>query len=331
MKRKIKADLSRQLSHIIGRFSLIAMLGIGAFGMTACGGLGSNKTNDEISSNELISKEETDSKENPAENEETTLSDKVASGDETIEAQDIVSPDMVPVSADKIKNGEYSINVDSSSSMFKITECKLKVEEDTMTATLTMSGTAYTKLYLGTGSQAVAADESSYVSYEENENGEYTFTIPVEALDKGIDCSAYSKNKEKWYDRILVFRADSLPIDALEESGILTATELNLADGTYTVNVKLSGGSGKASVESPATIKVESGKVTATIIFSSSNYDYMLVNGEMYETVNTEGNSTFEIPIAGFDVNLPVVADTTAMSQPYEIDYTLHFDSKTIK
>ncbi|MGM9608208.1 MAG: hypothetical protein ACI3XJ_11960 [Oscillospiraceae bacterium] len=105
----------------------------------------------------------------------------------------------------------------------------------------------------------------------------------------------------------------------------------SLKDGTYTVAVTLSGGSGKAKVASPAALRVENGVVWATITWSSSNYDYMKVNGEKYLPLTMEGGSVFEIPVAGFDCDLPVVADTTAMSTPHEIEYTLHFDSATIQ
>ena len=84
-------------------------------------------------------------------------------------------------------------------------------------------------------------------------------------------------------------------------------------------------------MESPAAITVADGVCTATIIWSSENYDYMIVDAEKYLPVNTEGNSTFEIPVSGFDFNMPVSADTTAMSTPHEIEYTLHFDSGTIE
>ena len=104
-----------------------------------------------------------------------------------------------------------------------------------------------------------------------------------------------------------------------------------LADGTYTVEVTLAGGSGKAKVASPATLRVENGAVWATITWSSSNYDYMKVDGEKYLPLSLEGGSVFEIPVAGFDCDLPVVADTVAMSTPHEIEYTLHFDSASIQ
>lgn len=84
-------------------------------------------------------------------------------------------------------------------------------------------------------------------------------------------------------------------------------------------------------MESPATLRVENKNVTATIVWGSANYDYMKVDGEKYGLAATEGNSTFEIPVTGFDWRMPVIADTIAMSQPHEIEYTLTFDSATLK
>ena len=92
----------------------------------------------------------------------------------------------------------------------------------------------------------------------------------------------------------------------------------------------LQGGSGKAQVASPARLTVENGTVTAEIIWSSNKYDYMKVADVRYDPVTTEEHSVFEIPVNGFDYAMPVIADTTAMSTPHEIEYTLFFDSKTI-
>ena len=176
----------------------------------------------------------------------------------------------------------------------------------------------------------MTAEEADYIPFTEEADGTHSFTVPVKALDEGIDCAAFSKKKEKWYDRTLVFRADSLPADALADGVMTTAESLSLADGTYTADVTLSGGSGRASVESPAALTVSGGKVTAKIIWSSKNYDYMKVNDEKYDAVIENEHSTFEIPVAGFDWAMPVVADTTAMSEPHEIEYTLRFDSASI-
>jgi len=104
-----------------------------------------------------------------------------------------------------------------------------------------------------------------------------------------------------------------------------------VANGDYTVAVTLQGGTGKAKVESPAKLTVTDEGMVATLVWSSSSYDKMVVNGTQYAPVNKSGNSTFEVPVAALDQDLPVQAETTAMSEPHMIDYTLHFDSSTLK
>ena len=96
-------------------------------------------------------------------------------------------------------------------------------------------------------------------------------------------------------------------------------------DGTYQMEVELLGGSGRASVASPAKVEIKDGKAVATLEWSSPNYDYMVVDGEKYLPVNTEGNSVFQIPVEAFDQDIAVIADTVAMSTPHEIEYTLNF------
>lgn len=262
--------------------------------------------------------------------ESASADDQIATAAEMTTPEDVVEDWMQPINGNQIQDGVYDIKVDSSSSMFNILDCQLLVQDGNMTAVMTMSGTGYLYLYMGTGEEAVQASEDTYIPYKENAEGAHTYTVPVEALDKGIACAAFSKNKEKWYDRTLVFRADSLPTGAFAKGMISAPEDLDLADGTYEVEVTLTGGSGKASVASPAKITVSDEKIQATIIFSSANYDYVLVDGEKYLNEATEGNSTFTIPVSGFDWKMPVTADTTAMSTPHEIDYSLYFDSATI-
>lgn len=282
---------------------------------------------------ENITETASDSAEETSESstEETSSSDdKIASPDEMVTPEDIVDENMTPIYADSIKDGVYDITVDSSSSMFNITSCELTVADGKMSAVMTMSGKGYLYLFMGKGEEAINADESEYIPFVENDNEEHTFTVPVEALDMGINCTAFSKNKEKWYDRIILFRADSLPVDAFNDDVFVSADTLGLEDGKYTAEVSLAGGSGRASVTSPADITVTDGKITAVIEWSSPNYDYMIVNDEKFLPINTEGNSVFEIPVEVFDFNIPVKADTTAMSEPHEIEYTLSFSSETL-
>ena len=102
-------------------------------------------------------------------------------------------------------------------------------------------------------------------------------------------------------------------------------------DGEYAIDVSMTGGSGKATVVSPTVFLVKDGKAYAKLQWSSSNYDYMIVDGEKYLPTNEEGmNSVFEIPVLSMDEGMPVIADTTAMGAPHEIDYTLTFYSDSI-
>ena len=102
-------------------------------------------------------------------------------------------------------------------------------------------------------------------------------------------------------------------------------------DGNYTADVTLSGGTGRAAVLSPAALRCSNGQFTATIVWSSPNYDYMKVNGVRYDLVSAPGeNSAFEIPVAAFDQALAVIADTVAMSEPHEVEYALTFHSSTL-
>lgn len=259
-----------------------------------------------------------------------STNDAVASADEMAGIEDVVTEDMTPIDGSQVRDGVYDVTVDSSSSMFRIVACRLTVKDGSMTAQMTMGGTGYRYVYMGTGEQAAAADEAAYIPFVEDAAGAHTYTVPVDALDAGVPCAAFSKNKEKWYDRTLVFRADSLPVGAFADGVVTTPEELALADGTYQVDVALEGGSGRASVESPAQIMVKNGAVTATIVWSSSNYDYMKVADVRYDAVIENDRSVFTIPVTCFDWKMAVVADTVAMSQPHEIDYALRFDSASL-
>lgn len=97
-----------------------------------------------------------------------------------------------------------------------------------------------------------------------------------------------------------------------------------LADGLYTVQVTAAGGSGRAFLYSPAALNVENGSMTVTLVWSSSNYDYMIVDGVKYEPVTYEGGSTFQIPLKNLEER-KVIGDTVAMSTPHEVEYTLIF------
>ena len=121
------------------------------------------------------------------------------------------------VSADQIADGTYTVSVDSSSSMFKITDCQLTVENGKMTALITMSGDGYGKMFMGTADDAASAQESQMIQVGTNDAGEKTFALPIDALDSDVVCAAWSIKKETWYDRTLTFHAADLPAEALKK------------------------------------------------------------------------------------------------------------------
>ena len=255
----------------------------------------------------------------------------MAAPEDMVQAEEVLEDWMEPIPVSELQDGSYEIAVNCSSSMFKIASVTLMVEGGEAEAVLTMAGTGYLYVYPGTAQEAAEAKEEDYISFEEKEEGVHTFTIPVKELDAITPLAAYSKRKELWYDRNLAFVSTSLPASAFKEVKGTAISDLGLADGTYLVDATLSGGSGKASIESPATLTVKEGEAFLRVVFSSANYDYMVVEETHYDRVNTEGNSTFEIPVAAFDTQLPVVADTVAMSKPHEISYTIYLDGESLQ
>lgn len=217
------------------------------------------------------------------------------------------------LTAARLVNGTYPITVESDTSMYKIVECMLTVEDDSMSAVMTLSGQGYAKVYMGTAEAALTEDESAFSNF--TDNGErHSFVVPVEALDKELDSAAYSSKKSVWYDHVIVFKADSLPAEAF------AACE---------IDVTMTGGSGKTSIASPAQLTYNGGDM-ARIVFSSSNYIYMIVDGVEYQAISNEDGSVFEIPVQ-LDTDMTVIGCTVAMGDPKEIEYVLHFDSQSIR
>ena len=224
-----------------------------------------------------------------------------------------------------LPDGVYTADFETDSSMFHTSEAcngkgTLTVENGVMTFHVSLASKKIVNLYPGLAADAEANKTAwliptvDTVTYADGTTEEvYGYDIPVEALDTDFQLALLG-TKGKWYDHTVSVR------DAVEQAAAETP-----ADGSYTCEVTLEGGSGRATVESPAALTVADGKMTATIVWSSPNYDYMIVDSEKYLPTNTEGNSTFEIPVAALGTPLSVVADTVAMSTPHEIEYTLTF------
>lgn len=247
-----------------------------------------------------------------------------------------------------LPDGTYDAEFSTDSSMFHVSEAcdgkgVLTVENGQMTIHVSLASRKILNLYPGSAEDAqkdgaqLLEPTVDEVTYSDGLTDEvYGFDIPVPALDEEFDVALIG-TKGKWYDH-KVCVSNPVDISEAETAGTSASGEASgksgipdLADGSYLVEMTFEGGSGRASIASPVTITVENQKVTASVEWSSPNYDYMLVDGEKFLPVNTEGNSVFEIPVAAFDEPVTVIGDTVAMSKPHEIEYTLTFHSDTIK
>ena len=261
------------------------------------------------------------------------------------------------------KDGTYTCTFTTDSTMFGINEaCQdkglLTVQDGKMTVHISLKSESIVNLYPGLaadaqkeGAELLQPTKDTVVypdGLSETVNG---FDVPVPAIGQEFDLALVG-TKGKWYDHKVSVSAltegnavPGYPQETEAEaaggnmSGDGNGAEENgqaldpaaLKDGIYTADVTLTGGSGRASVASPTTIIVRDGKLYAQVQFSSANYDYALMDGQRYEADTTSGYSVFEVPISGFDQEVAITADTTAMSKPHEIDYTLNFDSSTLK
>ena len=234
-----------------------------------------------------------------------------------------------PAAEAALPDGVYTADFDTDSSMFHANEANdgkgtLTVKDGQMTFHVSLVSKKIVNLYVGMAADAEAHEgdwlqpTTDTVTYSDGTSEEvYGFDVPVEALDTDFQLAILG-TKGKWYDHTVSVRN----VEAQAAEAVETP-----ADGSYTCEVTLEGGSGRATVDSPAALTVADGKMTATIVWSSPNYDYMIVDGEKYLPTNTEGNSTFEIPVSALGTPLSVVADTVAMSTPHEIEYTLTFSA----
>ena len=252
----------------------------------------------------------------------------------------------------ELADGVYTAEFSTDSSMFHVNEAcdgkgKLTVENGQMTIHISLASTHIVNLYVGLAEDAakdgaeLLQPTTDTVTYSDGTTEEvYGFDVPVPAIDEEFDLALLG-TKGKWYDHKV---SVTNPVEGYEESGAsdsqtevaedgdTVAFDGTPEEGVYTAEIKFEGGSGRASIQSPVTLNVGAdGKMTATVEWSSPNYDYMIVDGEKFLPVNTDGNSVFEIPVAAFDTPITVIGDTVAMSKPHEIEYTLTFLSDTLK
>jgi hypothetical protein len=240
----------------------------------------------------------------------------------------------------QLPDGVYTAEFSTDSSMFHVSEAcdgkgTLTVKDGVMTIHISLGSKKILNLYPGLAEDAakdgavLLEPTTDTVTYSDGMTEEvYGFDVPVPVIGEEFDLALIG-TKGKWYDH-KVKVSDPVAEDSREAAnGSFDMSAL--ADGSYTIELTMEGGSGRASIQSPTQITVADGAATAILEWSSPNYDYMLVNGEKYLPVNTEGNSVFEVPVEALDAPLTMIGDTVAMSTPHEVEYTVTFHTETLE
>lgn len=290
-------------------------------GLSAClllGGCGAGQAADATSAESTVAAQE--STVTPTESTETA---------ETVSTETAQDKAQLP-------DGVYTAEFSTDSSMFHVSEAcdgkgTLTVKDGVMTIHISLGSKKILNLYPGLAEDAakdgavLLQPTTDTVTYSDGMTEEvYGFDVPVPVIGEEFDLALIG-TKGKWYDHKVKVS------DPVAEGAADTFDLSTVEDGSYTIELTMEGGSGRASIQSPAQITVADGAATATLEWSSPNYDYMLVNGEKYLPVNTEGNSVFEVPVEALDAPLTMIGDTVAMSTPHEVEYTVTFHSETLE
>ena len=252
---------------------------------------------------------------------EVTVSIKNAEGTE------LKATCKVTVTASETENktltdGNYQVDVDTGNKMFKVTNCILTSEKGKMYAVITLSGTGYDYLYMGSAADAAEAAAKDYISYVADEAGKYTYKVPVESLDKGIAVAAHSIKKDKWYDRTLIFSSVS--------------AKRIIADGTYQVNAEAGG---KMFRVTDCVMTVKNGQMTAAVTLSGQGYNRIYL-GDVNNASDDEKNwilpdsllaeqYTFQIPVEKLDEVMTIAVHTTKSNKWDTRTLTFHSEGMT--
>lgn len=254
---------------------------------------------------------------------------------EITETAETVSTEIAQDKA-QLPDGVYTAEFSTDSSMFHVSEAcdgkgTLMVKDGVMTIHISLGSKKILNLYPGLAEDAakdgavLLEPTTDTVTYSDGMTEEvYGFDVPVPVIGEEFDLALIG-TKGKWYDHKV--KVSDPVAEGAADTFDLSAVE----DGSYTIELTMEGGSGRASIQSPAQLAIADGAATAILEWSSPNYDYMLVNGEKYLPVNTEGNSVFEVPVEALDAPLTMIGDTVAMSTPHEVEYTVTLHSETLE
>lgn len=246
-----------------------------------------------------------------------------------------------------LDDGKYLVNFDTDSTMFHVNEMMdgkalLTVSEGRGNLHLIMPSKNVINLYLGVASDAESDADNLInpvvedVTYDDGFTEEvFAFDVPVSVIDEEFDLALIGK-KNVWYDHKVIISDPQSVDDSQSVEDPQSVDDQQSVDGTQpvveqTIEVTLDGGTGKTTLTSPTKIVKTDDGYLLTVEWSSKHYDYMIVDDVTYNPVSVGETSIYEIPVKDISVPLNVIADTVAMSEPHEIEYTITLLEDTLK
>lgn len=124
-------------------------------------------------------------------------------------------------------DGVYTTTAETGTMMFRVVEIILTVKNGKMSAEITLSGTGYDYLYMGTAAEA-AGNESQWIGFKDKEksyieDGEEktgrSYIIPISTLDTPLAMASHSVKRDKWYDRSITVSSNNLKKISSGEAG----------------------------------------------------------------------------------------------------------------
>lgn len=237
-----------------------------------------------------------------------------------------------------IDGASYKVTAETGADMFKVVDCTLvSIKDKGMEAVITLSRQGYDYLYMGRAEEAAEADKNSWIPFNEV-NGKYTYTIPVKALNTGIEVASHSKNNNKWYDRTITFKSEGMQFQGLKEG-----TYEYVKDATnqvYTVTTD----PGMFSVTEATLSKIAEGmKVKVTLkgtgydaLYLGSKEDAKKDDGKNWITpCETKGEGenqqyVFEIPVSALNTSIPIATHGRKSKKWFNHTITFNFNTNTV-
>lgn len=150
---------------------------------------------------------------------DSTAEPEAAETTDVVVTEDADAEDSIEVAEDEdaimvlsdgeLEDGTYDIEAETDSSMFRAESCTLTVKDGVYTATLSLPGEGFSRLYFGSAEEAAEADDADIVDYYLNDDAKYTFDLPVEKLDEELPIAAFGQRRDTWYDHTIIFHAPS--------------------------------------------------------------------------------------------------------------------------